>query len=346
MARESKKDTAMPGSQEFREQLKEEMIAGTFKALLLFDIDELRRVNVQEGVESGDKILALTEEFLQGKGWSGFRTGGDEFGFIITTSDAGFNSDAFHGEIVKFLTENMGFEVRISGGGLQHPGADYGIVPEMDELMVSTAHQLLIKAKHLGRNRVVWLPHESVESIELMALSVRFYKELARVNASVARQMEMESRIDFLTGLYNRRGFEDLFETMLQASQRHTRPVALLYMDSDSLKTINDTRGHDAGDQFIRTIAAILKEVVRGSDFVSRWAGDEFAVIVEPASDEKARALGERFRAAVEEGTDGTMSIGIFCGVPDSTEAAVSAADQALYRAKEKGKNRIEIAAA
>ncbi len=343
MSEEAKRTIVMPGAQ-FREQLKEEMIAGTFKALLLFDIDELRRVNVQAGFEVGDKILALAERFFEGKGWKGFRTGGDEFGVIITTSGPGFNSEAFHGEIVKFLTDNVGFKVRISGGGLQHPGADYGIFPEMDDLMVSTAHQLLIKAKHLGRNRVVWLPHDSVESTELMALTVRFYKELARVNASVGRQMEMESRIDFLTGLYNRRGFEDLFHTMIQVSQRHMRPMALLYMDSDSLKTTNDTRGHDAGDQFIRTIASILKEVVRGSDFISRWAGDEFAVIVEPASDEQALALGERIRVAVEEGTDGTLSIGIFCGIPDSTEAAVTAADQALYRAKEKGKNRVELA--
>jgi diguanylate cyclase (GGDEF)-like protein len=344
MSEESKKEISKSGAQEFRLQLKEEMIAGTFKGLLLLDFDELRRVNVKEGIQAGDRALALAEEFFEEKGWKGFRTGGDEFGLVITNSDAGFSCDTLHGEIVKYITDRAGFDVRISGGGLQHPGADYGIVSEMDELMFSTAHQLLIKAKHLGRNRIVWLPQESVESTELMALAVSFYKELARVNASVAKQMEMESRIDFLTGLYNRRGFEDLFETMIQASKRHTRPIALIYMDSDSLKTINDTRGHDAGDQFIRTIASILKDVVRGSDFVSRWAGGEFAVIVEPASDEQALALGERIRSAVEKRTDGTMSIGIFCGVPDSSEAAVLAADQALYRAKENGKNRIELA--
>ena len=137
MSEEAKRTIVMPGSQ-FREQLKEEMIAGTFKALLLFDIDELRRVNVQAGFEVGDKILALAERFFEGKGWKGFRTGGDEFGVIITTSDPGFNSEAFHGEIVKFLTDNVGFKVRISGGGLQEPGAEYGMFAVMFFLMVST----------------------------------------------------------------------------------------------------------------------------------------------------------------------------------------------------------------
>ena len=105
MSEGRRKDTGMSGAQELREQLKEEMIGGTFKALLLFDIDELKRINVQEGIEAGDKVLSLTEDFLEDKGWQGFRTGGDEFGLIVRSSDAGFSGEMFHPEIVQFLTK-------------------------------------------------------------------------------------------------------------------------------------------------------------------------------------------------------------------------------------------------
>ena len=163
--------------------------------------------------------------------------------------------------------------------------------------------------------------------------------------ASFARQMEVESRIDFLTGLYNRRGFEDISRKLAEASRRSDTPLALVYIDSDSLKRINDTRGHEAGDRFIIDMACILNEVVRGSDFTFRWGADEFAVLIDHATQEKAVALATRIRQAIEARTEGTVSIGIYCGVPENIEDAVNRADQALYRAKEAGKNRIEVAA-
>jgi len=156
--------------------------------------------------------------------------------------------------------------------------------------------------------------------------------------------MEVESKTDFLTGLYNRRGFEDIFRRLSEASRRNNNPIALIYMDSDTLKQINDAKGHDAGDRFIVDMSTVLSDVVRGSDFISRWGADEFAVIVDNTTEQKALALAKRIHRAIADRTEGTVSVGFYCGVPRSTEEAVQKADEAMYRVKRSGKNGIELA--
>jgi len=114
-------------------------------------------------------------------------------------------------------------------------------------------------------------------------------------------------------------------------------------MDSDSLKSINDRDGHEAGDRFIVDLASILRNVARRSDFNFRWGADEFAVVLESGNAARAATLAERLREAVAERTGGTVSIGIYCGVPESTEDAVRIADAAMYDAKRRGKDRVVV---
>ena len=209
--------------------------------------------------------------------------------------------------------------------------------------MYASASQMLALAKQGGRDEMVWLASDGAYEGETSTAQLQLFRDLARVNASRARQMEVESKVDPLTGLFNRRGFEDIFARMVDSSRRAERPLGLLYMDSDSLKTINDRDGHEAGDRFIVDLASILRNVARRSDFNFRWGADEFAVVLESGNAARAATLAERLREAVAERTEGTVSIGIYCGVPESAEDAVRLADAAMYDAKRRGKDRVVV---
>ena len=117
------------------------------------------------------------------------------------------------------------------------------------------------------------------------------------------------------------------------------------------MKLVTFTQGTETrigrleGDEII-DLSSILRGVVRGMDFIFRWGGDEFIVVLEGADTGKARALADRIRAAVEERTEGTVSIGIYTGMPENIEDPVNSADRALYKAKRSGGNRVEVAGA
>ena len=220
-------------------------------------------------------------------------------------------------------------------------GRFFGGDAETVKAVYATAMDLLGLAKQHGRDRIYWLAAEASDSLEMTALTLRFYRELARINSARVRQMEIESRIDVVTGLLNRRSFDDVFHRLVEAAQRNRSPLALIYLDSDSLKGINDSQGHAAGDRFIVDLSGILRDVVRSSDLVFRWGADEFVVVLENAAGETAQALAERFREAVANKAEGTISIGIYCGVPRDNDQAVRVADRAMYAAKQRGGNCI-----
>lgn len=336
--------TPLPGAKELHEGLKKALFEDRFEALLLFDIDGFQQINTASGTETGDQILELIGASILKRGWKGYRIGGDEFGLILRGGEGPFDGEDFRTGVSLLIREATDLQVTISGGGIKRPGKDFGLDPRTEEILFSTARQLLLQSKKRGRNQILWLPEEPAGSVDILKIMIAFYRELARVNAALAKQMEVESRTDFLTGLYNRRGFEDIFGRLAEASRRKDNPIALIYVDSDTLKQINDTKGHDAGDRFIIDISRVLGDVVRGSDFISRWGADEFAVIMNNTTQEKALALARRIRRAIADRTEGTVSIGVYCGVPRSTEEAVKKADQALYRVKWRGKNDIELA--
>ena len=316
----------------YRTDLLRESIA---HALAEIDIDGF------QGHKMGDRILALVEQFLAEGPFKAYRIGGDQFGVVgCDSEDAGREIQV----AVKLLCERqLDLRVTISGGGIGVPDDSLTGDPETVKVVYATAMDLLGLAKQHGRDRIYWLVSEPSDSVDMTILTLRFYRELALVNSARARQMEVESRIDVLTGLFNRRGFEDVFRRLVDASQRNRNPLALIYMDSDSLKRINDSDGHAAGDRFIVDLSGILRDVVRSSDCVFRWGADEFAAVLENSTVETAGSLAERVRDAVQSRTKGTMSIGIYCGVPDDTDTPVRVADRAMYAAKRQGGNRIQF---
>jgi diguanylate cyclase (GGDEF)-like protein len=154
------------------------------------------------------------------------------------------------------------------------------------------------------------------------------------------------ARADALTGLANRRAFSERLRAEVGRARREGTPVAVVLVDVDGFKQVNDTRGHDAGDETLRGIARVLEGTRRGHDLAARIGGDEFAVLLTGGDAAAVRALGERTMAA--SGADGTLptvSLGAAVAPDDgSTPAAVlAAADGALYAAKQAGRARLVV---
>jgi two-component system cell cycle response regulator len=162
--------------------------------------------------------------------------------------------------------------------------------------------------------------------------------------------------LDPLTGLYNRRHFEERLASELAAAQRHGRPVSLLMCDVDHFKGINDAHGHLAGDEALKMVSFVLRGAVRKEDVLARYGGEEFVIVARETQLEGAQSLAERIRRAVErsrcawQGQDlgVTVSIGVTVSVgaaefvSGKTERElIEGADRALYLAKQAGRNRV-----
>jgi diguanylate cyclase (GGDEF)-like protein len=172
-----------------------------------------------------------------------------------------------------------------------------------------------------------------------------------------AEKTEAELRFladhDSLTGLLNRRRFRAELDQYVSFTARYGGRGAVMVIDIDGLKEVNDKLGHQAGDRLIRRVADILRERVRATDLVARLSGDEFAVLMPQTDTAGALQLGEDLRAQVAEGfsqsleiAPASISVGVtmFGGQQSGgSEAVLLAADQAMYQAKEEGRNRIML---
>ena len=156
---------------------------------------------------------------------------------------------------------------------------------------------------------------------------------------------------DALTDLCNRRHFNELLEKEIARAMRHQRQLALCIVDVDLFKPVNDRYGHIDGDEVLRQIAAIMRRHVRNDDIAARIGGEEFAVVLPECDDAAAFIFAERLREAVADAvfTPGgeaqriTISIGIatLSSDRDTRPRLMAAADAALYRAKDEGRNRV-----
>jgi diguanylate cyclase (GGDEF)-like protein/PAS domain S-box-containing protein len=155
---------------------------------------------------------------------------------------------------------------------------------------------------------------------------------------------------DGLTGLKNRRAFEERLHEEMSRIRRTQHPVSLLLLDIDHFKPFNDTYGHPRGDEVLRSVARILARSIRDTDIAARYGGEEFAVILPNPDAEGAARMGERLRHAVESAAwterGITMSVGAATAPSHlvSVESLVDQADRALYRSKQDGRNRVTLA--
>jgi diguanylate cyclase (GGDEF)-like protein len=191
-------------------------------------------------------------------------------------------------------------------------------------------------------------PHV-ILSVTLTAIMIRLWRQ---TEAKVLRQ----SRTDALTGLHNRGSIVHHIHKEIARTKRHGPPLAVVILDLDHFKNINDRWGHPAGDNVLRAAAQCLTANTRSCDVISRFGGEEFLLLIPDTSIEGAMALMERCRLALShtelysdngERIQVSASFGIACNENNRNldrDALIQAADKALYRAKQQGRNRIELA--
>jgi diguanylate cyclase (GGDEF)-like protein len=154
------------------------------------------------------------------------------------------------------------------------------------------------------------------------------------------------ARTDELTGAFNRRHFFELAVHEIAVAKRYRQPVSVILFDLDHFKRINDTGGHEAGDEALRRVARIVRDHLRESDLFARYGGEEFVLLLPRTTADQAAIVAERIRMEIAENTALTISGGV-AGLSfgdDSLDRLIRRADNALYRAKQEGRNRTVLA--
>lgn len=201
----------------------------------------------------------------------------------------------------------------------------------------------------LGADAVVPLPQQLLLAAHVHRLLP--LREGIRSLATEAQTLQTLSVTDGLTQLFNHRFFQDRLREEFRRAQRYDDPLALVIVDLDHFKAINDTWGHPVGDQVLRDVGAALRRSVRETDVVCRYGGEEFCAILPKTHLAGAITVAERIwrelgNSRVGPGLRVTGSLGV-CGFPGrgitTPEQLLHAADEALYRAKTEGRNRISL---
>lgn len=182
-----------------------------------------------------------------------------------------------------------------------------------------------------------------------LARNQHSHKELMAINTLLNvqnKQFEDLAKTDPLTGLLNRMGIRDSLYDGLQRWKNKRVPFSFILVDLDHFKKINDTYGHDKGDEILKSAATLLKNNVRQTDYLARWGGEEFILVCPNTDLKQAHAIAENLRrklesATVDEHINLTASFGVASMNQPDLDALFNAADQALYDAKRDGRNRV-----
>lgn len=182
--------------------------------------------------------------------------------------------------------------------------------------------------------------------LRVLAGRVRHDHSVLAESSGARRHFERLSLVDSLTGLHNRRWFDTMFPLQAARLQQEGRPGALLMVDVDGFKALNDDHGHDVGDRVLRRIGATLTGGLRPGDLLARYGGEEFVVLVADVDERAAREVAERLRQLVAvppaDMPACTVSLGIaVVKVGEPFDALIRRADTALFRAKHGGRNLV-----
>jgi len=215
----------------------------------------------------------------------------------------------------------------------------------------------LTQALEMGVNDYLTRPVDKNELIARVRTQLRKKRYADKLRHNVQLSLEM-AITDQLTGLHNRRYMARHLDNLIAGAHKSGKPIAFLIMDIDHFKAVNDTYGHDSGDEVLRDFAGRISANVRGIDLACRYGGEEFVVVMPDTDMAFAFTVAERLRRSAEETPFAisrephkisvTISIGIAGseGNSDTAEALLHRADQALYRAKREGRNRVVADAA
>jgi two-component system cell cycle response regulator len=216
---------------------------------------------------------------------------------------------------------------------------------------------MVVRALELGVNDYILRPVEPNELIVRCLTQIRRKRFNDQLRESVQQTIEL-AVTDGLTGLNNRRYLDKHMKILFERAVARGRPLSLCITDIDRFKSVNDTYGHDAGDEVLREFAARVRSTVRGADLACRYGGEEFVVVMPDTTPDTAAAIAERLRMVIESqpfilkqsgiALAITASLGISSTLwgAESPEQLLKQADKALYEAKHAGRNRVVAAAA
>jgi two-component system, cell cycle response regulator len=219
------------------------------------------------------------------------------------------------------------------------------------------AEDMIVRALDLGVNDYIVRPIDPNELLARTLTQIKRKRYNDRLRMSVKHTIEL-AVTDALTGLNNRRYLDNHLKVLFTRASMRSRPLSVCLMDIDRFKSVNDTYGHEAGDDVLREFATRIRSTVRGADLACRYGGEEFVVIMPDTEATAAAAVAERLRAIIEKtpfvlknsGTaiGLTASFGLSCSTGDAEtpEQLLKQADQALYKAKADGRNRVVANAA
>ncbi|MEO1008345.1 MAG: diguanylate cyclase [Planctomycetota bacterium] len=272
----------------------------------------------------------------------------DESIRLLHATDGGEGLDLLEQEAVAAVLLDLtmpeldGFEVlrRIS----ENPGAKH--VPII-VLSGAKDSQDKVMAFSLGAMDYITKPFDMAELRARLRSALRIHR--------LVTMLSERAHVDSLTGLWNRKHFDERLTQEVADNMRHGRPLSLAMLDLDHFKSINDNYGHPAGDAAIQGTADIIAEATRTGDTPCRYGGEELAIILPETTSEQAAVLCDRIREAVAERVwqahpdrKITISIGV-CGCDAASTASpeewLEAADAALYQSKEGGRNRVTVKA-
>jgi len=296
---------------------------------------------------AGAVVLLATEDVNEAELLSGLlEADGVKLHLADNANDAWkFLCEENHDAALLSLSLDNGKGLRLASRLRAHTG-----MRDLPVLLIADADQKaqVLRGFDLGANDHVLRPVDPNELRARLRNQVRRKRYAERLRADLDRSLEL-AVTDSLTGLRNRRYVTSHLEGLLRSG-----PTALLLLDVDRFKAVNDTYGHGVGDIVLKEVAERMKEHLRAVDVVARFGGEEFVVAMGGATEEEAMQIADRLRAsmaekAMETGQGELLSITASIGVAigkagDTLPALTRAADAALYRAKAKGRNRVELA--
>jgi two-component system cell cycle response regulator len=266
---------------------------------------------------------------------------------VATVADGTQAWDALQGEdpprlaILDWLMDEMD-GVEVCRRVREHPGLrDVYLI-----LLTSRGDQNhIVTGLRAGANDYVVKPFDRNELLARVRVGAQMVSLHAELAARV-RELDSLATMDDLTGIANRRTFQARLEAEIARTNRYHTPLALLMLDVDHFKSLNDAHGHQAGDEVLQRMGRLLASATRNTDFVARYGGEEFAVILVNTGKSAAEETAERLRARIEAEPwpyrDVTASIGIASWRPEDGNASemIRQADQALYFSKKQGRNQ------
>jgi len=228
-----------------------------------------------------------------------------------------------------------------------------GVRIESSALLPLVRHQKIIGCMNFGSVEPSrFTPDKSTDFLDHLARIIAVCLE----NGFSYESLRYQSRIDMLTQIYNRRSFEIELDKELSRAIRHQHSLSCLFIDIDHFKQVNDTYGHQSGDECLRQVACQVKEHLRKTDVFARYGGEEFVILLPEEDIQGAVNIAERVRSSIETmqirgaEKDQTFQVSLSIGAADilfesdeqkAGESLLSRADEAMYQAKKSGRNRV-----